>query len=169
MSSKYLDIGLGMLQKRKAGVMQLLTDAKAVGLSVVLLEIPRSWKQCLPRSQQQSNTMPGEWTNGEMIVTFDLNHFDKYLPTSFGHVIELWIHADILLMFLNRVVRNLSNRTHIPFSTKFVTIIDQKLLKFIEEYARLDGANSPLATQVNTLTSLFNLAPHHHTLLNYRQ
>jgi hypothetical protein len=37
--------------------------------------------------------------------------------------------------------------------------MDQKLLNFTKEYARLDGANSPLAApQVNTLSSLFNQA-----------
>lgn len=71
----------------------------------------------------------------------------------------MWTHVDILVMFLNRVLRNLSNRTHIPSSTKFVKVIDQKLVNFIKEYERLDGQNSPLARpQVNTLSSLFNMA-----------
>ena len=158
-SSKYLDLGLGMLQKPKADVLHLLTDAKAVGFvgppsgTVQILEAVFSK---ITATEQYSGWGMDKWTDDNRI---DLNHFDKHLPASFGHLIELWTHADILLMFLNRVVRNLSNRTHIPSNTKFVTVIDQKLVNFVEEYTRLDGANSPLATpQVSTLSSLFNMA-----------
>jgi hypothetical protein len=62
-------------------------------------------------------------------------------------------------MFLNRVVRNLSNRTYIRSTTEFVSVVDQKLDNFIREYERLDGANSSLAApQASTLSSAFNVA-----------
>ena len=157
-SSRYLEFGLDMLQKSKHDLLDILTDMKAMGW----VGKPPG-KLGLLESMYAKITQTGQWTGWGVELEgtddfFDLDDFDRRLPNEYPHIVHLWTHSDILMMFCNRVLRNISNRTCIDPTAPFAIAIREKIACFTAEYFRLDGVNSSFAfPQVSSMRSILNM------------